>query len=67
MDGGGDQREGGDSGGRGYRQDVCDDEVGVVRLRYMESYFPSEYVPTIFDNKVKELNYKGRAINLNLW
>lgn len=34
---------------------------------FKEEKFPSEYVPTVFENYVKYLHYKGKPIELVLW
>jgi len=48
---------------------VGDGAVGKTCLLYVfgKKVFPEEYVPTVFDNFVSEVQYDGKTIELGLW
>ena len=48
---------------------VGDGAVGKTCLftRYRLNEFPTDYVPTVFENFVEQVSYKKQTINLQLW
>ncbi|XP_053383593.1 rho-related GTP-binding protein RhoV-like [Mercenaria mercenaria] len=52
-----------------YRNTHCTRGVGKTCLMktYVDNSFPSEYVPTVFDNYTAVLSVEGQRINLGLW
>ena len=36
-------------------------------ISYHKNQFPTEYVPTVFDNYFDQIVVDGRSINLGLW
>eukprot|EP01101_Sappina_pedata_P012359 TRINITY_DN846_c2_g1_i1.p1 TRINITY_DN846_c2_g1~~TRINITY_DN846_c2_g1_i1.p1 ORF type:complete len:210 (+),score=60.58 TRINITY_DN846_c2_g1_i1:31-660(+) len=48
---------------------VGDGAVGktCLLISYIENKFPSEYVPTVFDNYEKEIEFEGNEVKLSLW
>lgn len=48
---------------------VGDGAVGKTSMlvSYQQNKFPTEYVPTIFDNSTTTIKVDGRVINLGLW
>ena len=48
---------------------VGDGSVGktCLLLSYTKDEFPTEYVPTVFDNLVSQVEVNNRLINLCLW
>jgi len=48
---------------------VGDGAVGktCLLISYIENKFPHEYVPTVFDNYEKEIEYQGEEVKLSLW
>ncbi|KAM3140666.1 hypothetical protein pb186bvf_007264 [Paramecium bursaria] len=48
---------------------VGDGAVGktCVLLSYAQDKFPTDYVPTVFENYTSQVQYDGKTINLSLW
>jgi len=48
---------------------VGDGAVGktCLLISYIENKFPSEYVPTVFENYEKEIQFQGEEVKLSLW
>ena len=38
-----------------------------IIVSYTQNKFPTEYVPTVFDNYTATVKIDGRTINLGLW
>ena len=41
--------------------------VDAGSCRYTEKRFPTDYVPTIFDNKTTKIKVDGQVVDLGLW
>ncbi|CAD8086058.1 unnamed protein product [Paramecium sonneborni] len=48
---------------------IGDGNVGktCILLSYTTDKFPTEYVPTVFENYITSVNINGKQINLSLW
>eukprot|EP01103_Thecamoeba_quadrilineata_P019836 TRINITY_DN8228_c0_g1_i1.p1 TRINITY_DN8228_c0_g1~~TRINITY_DN8228_c0_g1_i1.p1 ORF type:complete len:204 (+),score=24.34 TRINITY_DN8228_c0_g1_i1:58-669(+) len=48
---------------------VGDGAVGktCLLISYIEDKFPTEYVPTVFENYEQELQFEGQDVKLSLW
>ncbi len=48
---------------------VGDGAVGKTCLlvKILTKYFPTEYVPTVFDNYSVEMDYNGEKYSIGLW
>lgn len=38
-----------------------------ILLSYTTDKFPTDYVPTVFDNYTSQLEVDGQKVNLSLW
>lgn len=59
-----------EAGGRRRRvggQDLPADQVSALLCSYTQDKFPTEYVPTVFDNYAATVKVDSRMINLGLW
>jgi Ras-related C3 botulinum toxin substrate 1 len=41
--------------------------VSSLLPSYTQNRFPTEYVPTIFDNSTTTMKVEGKIVNLGLW
>jgi len=52
---------------RSSRQNLHPHKVTLCLLSYTQNKFPTDYVPTIFDNYTATVKVDGRMVNLGLW
>ncbi len=46
---------------------VCSSGIYSLIFSYTQDKFPTEYVPTVFDNYAATVKVDGRMVNLGLW